>query len=87
MPGSPASSWATYRARLKAVFDGADPRVLAAFWLFGRHATRSFRTTDDEGSTNAVFVSFGPAKLHRAELQYTDAPSTKAMRSHAGQRV
>ncbi|KAH7075556.1 batten's disease protein Cln3 [Paraphoma chrysanthemicola] len=35
MPGSPASSWAVYRARLKAVFDGADPRVCAAFWLFG----------------------------------------------------
>ncbi|KAF2678657.1 batten's disease protein Cln3 [Lentithecium fluviatile CBS 122367] len=30
MPGSPA-----YRARLKAVFEGADPRVCAAFWLFG----------------------------------------------------
>ncbi|KAH4183071.1 arginine/lysine transporter BTN [Parastagonospora nodorum] len=35
MPGSPAASWATYRARLKAVFHGADPRVCAAFWLFG----------------------------------------------------
>ncbi|CAN9435925.1 unnamed protein product [Alternaria alternata] len=35
MPGSPASSWAVYRARLKAVFHGADPRVCAAFWLFG----------------------------------------------------
>lgn len=36
MPGSPASSWALYRARLRAVFHGADPRVCAAFWLFGR---------------------------------------------------
>ena len=36
MPGSPAASWAVYRARLKAVFDGADPRVCAAFWLFGK---------------------------------------------------
>jgi hypothetical protein len=36
MPGSPAASWAVYRARLRAVFDGADPRVCAAFWLFGR---------------------------------------------------
>ncbi|KAJ4318617.1 battenin CLN3 protein [Neodidymelliopsis sp. IMI 364377] len=35
MPGSPGASWAVYRARLKAVFDGADPRVCAAFWLFG----------------------------------------------------
>ncbi|KAH6870701.1 batten's disease protein Cln3 [Alternaria rosae] len=35
MPGSPASSWAVYRARLKAIFHGADPRVCAAFWLFG----------------------------------------------------
>lgn len=36
MPGSPGASWAVYRARLKAVFDGADPRVCAAFWLFGK---------------------------------------------------
>ncbi|EUC39019.1 hypothetical protein COCCADRAFT_81624 [Bipolaris zeicola 26-R-13] len=35
MPGSPASSWALYRARLRRVFHGADPRVCAAFWLFG----------------------------------------------------
>ncbi|KAA8618687.1 Golgi integral membrane protein [Pyrenophora tritici-repentis] len=35
MPGAPASSWAVYRAQLKAVFHGADPRVCAAFWLFG----------------------------------------------------
>lgn len=35
MPGSPASSWAVYRARLKAVFHGADLRVVGAFWLFG----------------------------------------------------
>ncbi|KAE9990502.1 hypothetical protein EG327_001350 [Venturia inaequalis] len=35
MPGSPSASWPLYKARLKAVFDGADPRVCAAFWLFG----------------------------------------------------
>ncbi|ORY18676.1 protein btn1 [Clohesyomyces aquaticus] len=35
MPGSPAASWAVYKGRLKAVFDGAEPRVCAAFWLFG----------------------------------------------------
>ncbi|KAF2873090.1 batten's disease protein Cln3 [Massariosphaeria phaeospora] len=35
MPGSPAASWGLYRARLKALFHGADPRVCAAFWLFG----------------------------------------------------
>ncbi|KAH7122309.1 batten's disease protein Cln3 [Dendryphion nanum] len=35
LPGSPAASWAMYKARLKAVFDGADPRVCAAFWIFG----------------------------------------------------
>ncbi|KAJ9649299.1 battenin CLN3 protein [Coniosporium tulheliwenetii] len=35
MPGTPASSWATYRARLWSIFEGADPRVCAAFWLFG----------------------------------------------------
>ncbi|KAI9839547.1 MAG: battenin CLN3 protein [Sarea resinae] len=35
LPGSPASSWAIYKARFKAVFEGADLRVCAAFWLFG----------------------------------------------------
>ncbi|KAE9969358.1 hypothetical protein BLS_005403 [Venturia inaequalis] len=35
MPGSPSASWPLYKARLKAVFHGADPRVCAAFWLFG----------------------------------------------------
>ncbi|CAF9935438.1 battenin CLN3 protein [Imshaugia aleurites] len=35
LPGSPASSWAMYRARLAAIFSGADLRVCAAFWLFG----------------------------------------------------
>ena len=36
LPGSPASSWAMYRARLAAIFSGADPRVCLAFWLFGK---------------------------------------------------
>ncbi|RDI82034.1 Ribosome-interacting GTPase 1 [Venturia inaequalis] len=35
MPGSPSATWPLYKARLKAVFHGADPRVCAAFWLFG----------------------------------------------------
>lgn len=35
LPGSPASSWAMYRARLAAIFRGAEPRVCSAFWLFG----------------------------------------------------
>jgi len=35
MPGSPSASRELYWARLKAVFKGADPRVCAAFWLFG----------------------------------------------------
>ncbi|KAK8220487.1 batten's disease protein Cln3 [Phyllosticta capitalensis] len=35
MPGTPAASWAVYRAKFKSIFDGADPRVCAAFWLFG----------------------------------------------------
>lgn len=39
MPGTPAASWAVYRARLKSVFAGADYRVYAAFWLFGIYAT------------------------------------------------
>ena len=37
LPGSPASSWAMYRARLAAIFSGADFRVCSAFWLFGKH--------------------------------------------------
>lgn len=36
MPGTPAASWAVYRAKFKSIFDGADPRVCAAFWLFGK---------------------------------------------------
>ncbi|KAI0846518.1 Batten's disease protein Cln3 [Daldinia vernicosa] len=35
IPGSPASSWALYRARLASIFQNADTSVLAAFWLFG----------------------------------------------------
>ncbi|KAL8848054.1 MAG: hypothetical protein Q9221_006914 [Calogaya cf. arnoldii] len=35
LPGSPSSSWAMFRARLNAVFAGADIRVCTAFWLFG----------------------------------------------------
>ena len=38
LPGAPSSSWAMYRARLKAAFDGADARVCLAFWLFGKPA-------------------------------------------------
>ncbi|CAK7236426.1 battenin CLN3 protein [Sporothrix curviconia] len=34
LPGSPASSWALYRARLKALFDGRAT-VFVSFWLFG----------------------------------------------------
>ncbi|PWW71592.1 CLN3-domain-containing protein, partial [Tuber magnatum] len=34
-PGAPSSSFAVYRARFRAAFIGADPRVCAAFWLFG----------------------------------------------------
>ncbi|PYH44211.1 CLN3-domain-containing protein [Aspergillus saccharolyticus JOP 1030-1] len=35
LPGAPSSSWAQFRARLAALFHGADPRVCVAFWLFG----------------------------------------------------
>ncbi|CAO1604376.1 battenin CLN3 protein [Xanthoria calcicola] len=35
LPGSPSSSWAMFRARLSALFVGADVRVCTAFWLFG----------------------------------------------------
>ncbi|EOD50578.1 putative golgi integral membrane protein [Neofusicoccum parvum UCRNP2] len=35
MPGTPAASWAVYQAKLTSLFEGADPRVCAAFWLFG----------------------------------------------------
>lgn len=34
-PGSPGASWAIYRARFRALFEGADVRVCIAFWLFG----------------------------------------------------
>ncbi|KAH8811585.1 batten's disease protein Cln3 [Xylogone sp. PMI_703] len=35
LPGTPGSSWAIYKARLRGVFQGADMSVLVAFWLFG----------------------------------------------------
>ncbi|CAZ82591.1 unnamed protein product [Tuber melanosporum] len=35
VPGAPSSSLAVYKARFKAAFVGADPRICAAFWLFG----------------------------------------------------
>ncbi|MCJ1283469.1 G1/S-specific cyclin cln3 [Xylographa opegraphella] len=35
LPGAPSTSWAMYRARLRAAFAGADPRVCIAFWFFG----------------------------------------------------
>ncbi|KAF1997871.1 batten's disease protein Cln3 [Amniculicola lignicola CBS 123094] len=35
MPGSPSASWAVYKARFRTIFEGADPRVCTAFWLFG----------------------------------------------------
>ncbi|KIW06472.1 uncharacterized protein PV09_02911 [Verruconis gallopava] len=35
VPGSPGASLDRYRARLAAIFHGADPRVCLAFWLFG----------------------------------------------------
>ncbi|KAJ5037912.1 uncharacterized protein L3040_006788 [Drepanopeziza brunnea f. sp. 'multigermtubi'] len=35
LPGSPGSSWAMYRSRLTALFQGADASVAVAFWLFG----------------------------------------------------
>lgn len=35
MPGTPGATLSRYKARLAAVFQGADPRVCLAFWLFG----------------------------------------------------
>ncbi|TVY65650.1 Protein btn-1 [Lachnellula suecica] len=35
LPGAPGSSWALYKARFKGLFQGADSKVLVAFWLFG----------------------------------------------------
>ncbi|KAK3343488.1 protein btn-1 [Lasiosphaeria hispida] len=35
LPGSPASSWAVYRARLAGFVQNADTAVLVAFWFFG----------------------------------------------------
>ncbi|KAF2096885.1 batten's disease protein Cln3 [Rhizodiscina lignyota] len=34
-PGSASASWDIYRRRVKSTFEGADPRVFVAFWLFG----------------------------------------------------
>lgn len=35
LPGSAPFSWAMFRQRVGQLFNGADPRVCAAFWLFG----------------------------------------------------
>ena len=35
MPGTAVASWSGYKARAQAIFHGADPKVLVAFWLFG----------------------------------------------------
>lgn len=35
LPGAPSSSWAMWKARIRASFEGADLRVCTAFWLFG----------------------------------------------------
>ena len=39
VPFSPSSTWAAYRISFGRMFDGADPRVVAAFWLFGKLAS------------------------------------------------
>ena len=36
LPGSPSATWGMYRVRLAALFEGADPNVCIAFWLFGK---------------------------------------------------
>lgn len=36
MPGTAGASWSGYKARFQAIFHGADPKVLIAFWLFGK---------------------------------------------------
>ncbi|KAL1966135.1 hypothetical protein VTN77DRAFT_4883 [Rasamsonia byssochlamydoides] len=35
LPGTPASTWARFRERFKAIFNDANPRVCAAFWFLG----------------------------------------------------
>ena len=35
LPGAPSSSWAMFQSRLRAAFDGLNPCVCVAFWLFG----------------------------------------------------
>lgn len=39
LPGAPSSSWPMYKARLRAVFEGTNPRSFLAFWLFGMDTT------------------------------------------------
>lgn len=46
LPGSPASSWAMYRARIASIFKGADPRVCTAFWLFGKCSSIFWRISN-----------------------------------------
>lgn len=37
LPGAPGSSWAVYKSRFRAAFEGAVPRVCIAFWMFGTY--------------------------------------------------
>lgn len=37
MPGSPASSWAVYTARIGGVLAHPDMKVITAFWLLGKY--------------------------------------------------
>lgn len=41
MPGTPSSSWAVYRARLRAILSHSDLAVVVAFWLFGASSKKT----------------------------------------------
>lgn len=41
VPGAPSASLALYKARLRAAFAGANPRVCTAFFLFGEPRSES----------------------------------------------
>ncbi|KAF2460520.1 CLN3 protein-domain-containing protein [Lineolata rhizophorae] len=80
MPGSPGATWALYRARLKAVFEGADPRVCAAFWFFGaflaRREPERAALQRKQRDAKPSFAIEAPASREKAPLRARAHPAT-----------
>ena len=65
LPGTPASTWAMYRARLAAVFADADPRVCLAFWLFGKYLRHPHLPRPSKADNPHGNLTFRPLRSHQ----------------------